>query len=140
MPYWLQVVADGHLAAEAVATVRDGHLAGDVGRGLDEHGDAQVGETDGVGQSALLTEVGQGDDEAVDGVGVGLEESGTLFGVLVGLDRAVGGDFRREHDGLDAGGFQRGDDFKRGPLVARCEGKNPRLPTRTPMVICLDIA
>src|ERR1700712_312692 len=25
------------------------------------------------------------------------------------------------------------------PLVARCEGKNPRLPTTTPIVICLPI-
>ncbi len=111
-----EVVADGHLAAEAVAAMGDGHLGGRVGRGLDEDGDAQIGETDGVGQAALLAEVGQGDDEAVDGGGVGLEEGGTLFGVLVGLDRAVGGDFRREHDGLDAGGFERGDDFE----AARC--------------------
>jgi hypothetical protein len=43
---------------------------------------------------------------------VGLEEGGTFFRVLVGLDRAVGGDFGREHDGLDSGGFECGDDFE----------------------------
>ena len=36
----LEVVADRHLAAEAVAAEGDGHLAGVVGRGLDEDGHA----------------------------------------------------------------------------------------------------
>ena len=108
----LEVVADRHLAAEGVAAEGDAHLAGRVGRGLDEDGHAQVGEAEGVGEAALFAEVGQGDDDAVDLVGVLLEEGGALLGVFVGFDRAVGGDVRGEHDGLDAGGFERGDHFQ----------------------------
>ena len=108
----LEVVADRHLAAEAVAAEGDGHLAGCVGRGLDEHGNAEVGEAEGVGEAALFAEVGQGDDDAVDFGGVLLEERGALLGVFVGFDRAVRGLFRREHDRLDARGFERGNHFK----------------------------
>ena len=105
----LEVVADRHLAAEAVAAEGDGHLAGVVGRGLDEDGDLEVGETEGVGEAALFAEVGQGDDDAVDLGGVLLEEGGALLGVLVGLDGAVGGLLGAEDDRLDAGRFERGD-------------------------------
>ena len=41
--------------------------------------------------------------------GVLLEEGGAFFGVFVGFYGAVGGDFGREDDGLDAGGFECGD-------------------------------
>jgi hypothetical protein len=105
----LEVVADGHLSAEAVAAEGDGHLAGVVGRGLDEDGDLEVGETEGVGEAALFPEVGQGDDDAVDLGGVLFEQSGALLGVLVALDGAVGGLLGAQDDRLDAGGFERGD-------------------------------
>jgi hypothetical protein len=130
----LEVVADGHLAAEAVAAEGDGHLAGGIGRGLDEDGDVEVGEAEGVGEAALFAEVGQGDDDAVDLVGVLLEEFGTLLGVFVGLDRAVGGDFGVSTMGLMPAASSAAI-ISRRPLVARWLGKNPRLPTRTPIVI-----
>ena len=90
----LQVVADRHLAAEAVAAEGDAHLAGRVGRGLDQHGHLQVGEADGVGQAALFAEVRQRDDQAVDLRRMLLEQRGALLGVLVGFHRAVRGYFR----------------------------------------------
>ena len=66
-------------------------LPGVVGRGLDQHRHAQIGEAERVGQAALFAEVRQRDDDAVDLVGMLLEQRGALLGVLVGLDRAVGG-------------------------------------------------
>ena len=102
----LEVVADGHLAAEGVAAEGDAHLAGGVGRGLDEDGDVEVGEAEGVGEAALFAEVWQGDDDAVDFLGVLLEELGALLGVFVGFDGPVRGLLRGEHDGFDAHGFK----------------------------------
>ena len=70
-------------------------LPGASGVAWIEHGHAQVGQAERVGQAALLAEVGQGDDEAVDLGGVGLKSAAHFLRVLVGLDRAVGGDFGR---------------------------------------------
>ena len=47
----LEVIADAHLAAEGIAAVGDGHLAGVVGRRLDEHGDVQVRPCAGIRRS-----------------------------------------------------------------------------------------
>ena len=69
----------------------------------------EVREPQGVGEAALFPEVGQGDDNAVDLLGVLLEEGGALLGVFVGLDRAVSGDLGRQHDRLDTSGFERSD-------------------------------
>ena len=102
-------------------------------------GTLQVGEADGIGQAALLAEVRQRDDDAVDLGGVLLEERGALLRVLIGLDCAVGGVIGLSTIGLMPAASSAAMISSR-PLVARCEGKNPRLPTRTPMVICLDIA
>ena len=53
----LQVIAGGHLAAEAVAAELDGHLRRGVRRGLHQHGDIQIGQPQGIGDGALLAEI-----------------------------------------------------------------------------------
>ena len=108
----LQVVADRHLAAERIAPEGDAHLARRVGRRLDQHRNAQIGEADRIGQAALFAEVRQRDNQPVYLGSVRLEQRRALLRVLVSLHRAVCGDIRMEHDGLDTGGFECGDDFE----------------------------
>ena len=84
-----EVVAGAHFAAEAVAAGGDGHGVRAVGRGLDEHRNLEAGEANGVDDAALFAEVGQGDDDAVDFVGVLLEELGAPLRFGVGFDGAV---------------------------------------------------
>ena len=76
MPYCIMLLQAAHLAAEAVAAHGDGHGVGAVGRGLHQHRNLEPGEADGVHDAALLAEVGQRDDDAVDLVGVLLEQLG----------------------------------------------------------------
>src|SRR6202789_3017068 len=114
----LEVVADGHLAAEAVAAEGDAHFARGVGRGLDEDGHVEIGQAERVGQAALFAEVWQRDDDAVDLGGVLLEEFSALLGVFVGFYGSVRGLFRGEHDGLNAHRFERSNHFK---TPAGCE-------------------
>ena len=102
----LQVVADRHLAAEAIATEGDGHLASGVGCGLDKDRNVEVGEAEGVGEATLFAEVWQRDDDAVDFLRVKLEELGALLCILVGFDRSMRGHFRVKHDRLNAHGFE----------------------------------
>ena len=49
-----EVVAGGHLAAEAVAAEVDGHLRGIVWRGLDQHRHTQIGQAQASRQSPVL--------------------------------------------------------------------------------------
>ena len=93
-----QVVAGRHLAAEAVAPVLDRHLAGLIGRRLDQHRHAEIGEPQRVGDGALVAEVRQRDDHAVDAVAIGLEQRGALLGVVEGLDHAEPRVLGRQHD------------------------------------------
>ena len=106
-----QVVAGAHLAAEAVAAGGDGHGVGAVGRGLHQHRDLEAGEADGVDDAALFAEVGQGDDDAVDLVGVLFEELGATLRFRVGFHRAVLRVLGAEHDGARAGCFKNRDDL-----------------------------
>ena len=69
-----------------------------VRRGLDQHGNAQIGQTQRVGEAALLAEVRQRDDDAVDLGSMLFEQRSALLGVLIGFDRAVRGLLRREHN------------------------------------------
>ena len=107
----LEVVADAHLAAEAVAAPGDGHLAGVVRGGLDQHGHVEVGQAQGLGDAALLAEVGQGDDDAVDLRRRGAEEVRALAGFGAGFHGAVLGVLRRRADHAIAGSGERGDHF-----------------------------
>ncbi len=61
-----QVIAGRHLAAEAIAAVGDGHFAGGIGRGLNQHGYIQTRAAQGIGNGAFVAEVGQSDDNAID--------------------------------------------------------------------------
>ena len=65
-----QIVAGRHLAAEAVAAERNGHLLGIVGRGLDQHRHVQIRQAQGIGNGALFAEVRQGHDDAVDAIAI----------------------------------------------------------------------
>ena len=100
------VVARAHFSAEAVAAHGDGHVVGAVGRGLHQHRNLQPGQADGVDDAALFAEVGQGDDDAVDRVGMLLEQLRAALRFSVSLDRAVVGLFRTEHDRLGPGGLK----------------------------------
>jgi hypothetical protein len=93
-----QVVAGRHLAAEAVAPVLDRQLVGGVGRRLHQHRNAEIGEAQRVGDRALVAEVGQGDDDAVDAVAVGFEQRRAFLRVLEGLDHAEARVLGRQHD------------------------------------------
>ena len=95
-----QIVADRHLAAEAVAAEGNAHLAGIVRRRLDQNRHAQIGQPNGIGQTALLAEVRQRDDDAVDLIGMLFEERGAGLRLFVGLHRAEGGLLRRSNDHL----------------------------------------
>ena len=99
----LEVIADAHLAAEAVAAVGDGHAARRVGRRLDQDGNAQVGHAQRFGNAALLSEIGQRYDDAVDLVAIGAKQVGALPRFRAGLHRAVLALFGREANGFVAG-------------------------------------
>jgi hypothetical protein len=68
-----QIVAGRHLPAEGIAPRRDGHLFRVVRRRLDQHWHPQVGKAQGVGNRALLAEVRQGHDYAVNALAVFLK-------------------------------------------------------------------
>src|SRR5581483_8308947 len=101
-----QIVAGGHLAAEAVAAVSDRHFRGIVRRGLNEHRNAQIGEPQSIRNRALLAEVGQSHNNPVDAVTVAPEKIGTSARLLPGLDSAVLALFRSQSDDIDAGSAQ----------------------------------
>ena len=86
-------------------------LLGIVGRGLDQHRHAQVGQPQGVGNGALVAEVGQGHDDAVDASRLRLEQVGAAPGLLPGFDRAVLALFRSERDHIHAGRAQHPQHF-----------------------------
>jgi hypothetical protein len=73
-----EIVADRHLAAEAVAPVRDGHDFGIVVESMDEHGHAQPGPSKGVGHAAFVAEIGEADEDAVDAFGILAEQVGAF--------------------------------------------------------------
>ena len=83
------VVAAAHLPAEAVAAHGDGHVVGAVGRGLHQHRHLEAREADRVHDAALFAEVGQSDDDAVDLVGVFLEQLGAALRLSIGFHGAV---------------------------------------------------
>ena len=90
-----QVVADAHLAAEAVAAVVDGHLLRVVRERMHQHGYVEAGETDRVGNCALVAEVRERDQDAVDLVTVLPEHLGAEPGLLQRFDGAIVGALRR---------------------------------------------
>jgi hypothetical protein len=106
-----EVVATAHLAAETVSPRGDGHGVRAIGRGLNQDGHLQPGEADGVDYAALFAKVGKGNDDAVDFVGVLLEQFCALLRLSVSLHRAVFGVLRAQHDGAGAGSLKDLDDL-----------------------------
>src|SRR6185437_5197438 len=106
-----QVVAGAHLAAEAVAAVADGHQARRIGGRLHQDGNVQAGHAEGVGNGALIAEIGERDDNAGYFGGMLFEEVGTAGGLGARFDGAVLGFFRSDADGPVAGCFDGGDHF-----------------------------
>ena len=121
-----EIVADGHLAAKAVAAVADGHLAAVVVEGVDEDGDVEAGPAQGVGDGAFVAEIRQGDEDAVNFVAMRLEQVGAFLGVGEGLDRAELGGVLGQGDGADALGFEDLEDVAAAGL-AEVGGEEPAI-------------
>ena len=81
----------------------DPHAADAVGEGVDEHGDVEPGPAQRVGDGALVAEVGERDEDAVDLVAVALERVGAELRLLEALDGAVVRRVGGRDDGADAG-------------------------------------
>ena len=75
---------------------------------MHEHGDAELGPADGVGDRALVAEVRERDQEAVDLVAVRLEEIGAGARVGEAFDRAEFRGFGGERDGAKARALEGG--------------------------------
>ena len=78
-------------------------LPGIVGRGLYQHRYVEAARGEGVGDGALVAEIGQGDDDAVDLVAIFLEQRRAPLGLFVSLYCAVLAVFWPQHDGIHAG-------------------------------------
>ena len=61
-----KIVAGRHLSAKTVAAMQDRHLRGIVGRRLHEHRNIEPRQSQRVGNRALVAEVGQRHDHAID--------------------------------------------------------------------------
>ena len=116
--------------------MQDRHLRSIVGRRLHQHRNVEPRQAHGVGNRALVAEVGQRDDHAIDSVAILLKQSGAAFGFFVRLDRAVLAVLGAEHHAIHAGLGQRLDHLF-APDFANWSGKNPRFPMMTPIVIFL---
>ena len=109
MPYCIRLLQARHLSAEAVAAIGDLHVVGAVRRGLHQHRHLQGGVADGVDDAALLAEVRQRDDDAVDLVAMLAEELGAtarFIGCFYGAELRL---LRRERDDAYAGLFEHTD-------------------------------
>ena len=89
----IEVVADGNLTAESIATLIKRHLIILVVASLYQNGHAEVSHRDGVDDSNLETEIRQRHDDTVNLITVLAEKFGALQSILAGLDRtgACGG-------------------------------------------------
>ena len=96
-----EIVADRHLPAEAVTPVVDGHFVELVGEGLYQNRNVQARKTDGIGHSSLVTEVGKGDQDAVDLVCVLFEKRAAFTGIIQAFHTAEFGIVRAQSDDLD---------------------------------------
>ena len=104
-----QVVAGRHLSAKAVAAMQDGHLRRVVGRRLHQHRNVEPRQPHGVGNRALVAEVGQRHDHAIDAVAILLKQCRATLRFFVRFDRAVLAVFGTEHHAIHASLGQRLD-------------------------------
>ena len=97
-----EIVADGYFAAKSVAAARDEELIEIVRIGLDEHRLVELRKFERIGDSFLITEVGEYDEHAVDLIGKGAEKIGAFAGIGVSLDAPKFGIMFIELNGSDA--------------------------------------
>ena len=102
-PVLSEVVARGHLAAEAIAPRRNGHLPWDIRCSLHKHRHIEPCEPQRIRDGALVAEIRKRYDDAIDFVAMFLEQRGTPFGFFMRFDSAMLAIFRPEHDTLIAG-------------------------------------
>ena len=69
-----KVVASGHLSAEAIATIGDGHSLGIIAESVNQDRNVQFGEFNGIDDACLFTKVWKRDENSVNFVSVFLEE------------------------------------------------------------------
>src|SRR5262249_39386341 len=101
-----QVVADRHLAAEAVASRRDAHLARIIRGGLHKHRHSKSGKPQSICHSAFVAKIWQSHDDAIDLISTFAKERSAPPGFLVRLDSAELGLFRSKSDGTPPGGLK----------------------------------
>ena len=97
-----EVVADRHLAAEAVAAMLDRHAPALVREGVDEHRHVEVRPAQRVGHRPLVAEVRQRHEDAVDLVAAGPEQVGAGAAVGEAFDGPVRRGVGLERDRLEA--------------------------------------
>jgi hypothetical protein len=95
-----------------------------VRRGLHQHGDRQVGGSQRVGNGALVAEIGQCDNDAVDLMAVFAKQFRKLGSLGEALDGAVPGFLRSDGNHVVAGLLERLDHFA-APALRQMTGKEP---------------
>ncbi len=104
-----QVVAQGDLAAEAVAAGRQPHLVEIVFLGLYQHRHVQAGETQGFRHRFFITKVRQQHHHTVNTIAMGTKQLGADFRILTGFDAAQFGLAGIEHHGVDPQAAKQGN-------------------------------
>ncbi len=82
-----------------------------IGRGLHEDRHLQRGIADGVGDTALVAEVRQGNDDAVDFIAVFAEEIAAAARLFMSFDGTVLRFFRAQRDYFDSGLLEYAEHF-----------------------------
>jgi hypothetical protein len=126
-----QVVADGHLAAEAVPPIGDGHRADPVGEGVDQDRHAKVGQPQRVGDGPLVAEVGERDKHAVDVVAAAPEERRAALGIGPGFHGPELRVFGAERDDAQALGLQHVQ-HRPAAALAEMSGEEPSVANYEP--------
>ena len=82
--------------------MQDGHVLRVIGRSLHQHRNIEPRQPQRVGNGALVAEVWQRHDHAIDLVAIFLKQRRTALRLFVGFDRAVLAFFRTEHHAVHA--------------------------------------
>ena len=130
-----QVIAGRHLAAEAVAAVVDGHLARRIRRGLHQHRHVQVRHAQRIGDGALVAEIRQRDDDAVDLAAVLAEQLRARRLLPRAFPRRRTWSLQASSATASYPALSNAAIISERPLCARWSGKKPRFPTITPKVM-----
>jgi hypothetical protein len=101
-----EVVADRHLAAEAVAALVDGHARTVVGKCVHEHWHVETGPSQRVGHGPFVAEVRQRHEDAIDLVAMQSEQISAGARVGQRLDRSIGRRVGGERHGAKPAAFE----------------------------------